>query len=331
MDKLVTRAYNRFDVDHRRGIMRKISATERLKDEIIYYHILNRDHAQQGIYFPRIIDSWYHGHGNDENWMDLELYSYNNVGKYLFSNELAMPSWADFFINLRDILLEFKDITPLTPWSQENIVTAARDMYITKTEKEYQNFYDGWKDKFECLFIDQIPNHLMYINGKEYRPFEIIWPEIKQYIEENMLNFSPSLVHGDCCFSNILYGPDANIIRFIDPRGSFGPKGIYGDIRYDVAKLYHSVDGTYEAFITDKFKVTQSGNTFDLDIKDNGEITWEKNEFEYIFFPEFNKKEIKILQGCIFIGMCARHYDSLERQRAMYLTGTRLLNEALEL
>ena len=328
MDKLVTRAYNRFDVDHRRGVMRKISSTERLKDEITYYLILNRDHPDQAVYFPRILD---HFTKDPDYWMDLELYSYSNVGKFLFSNELAMPSWSEFFINLRDILLEFKKVKPLTQWSDETIQAAARDMYITKTEKEYLNFYEGWRDKFECLFIDQIPNHLMYINKKEYLPFEIIWPNIKKYIEDNMLNFSPSLVHGDCCFSNILYGPDANIIRFIDPRGSFGPKGIYGDIRYDVAKLYHSVDGTYEAFITDKFKVTQSGNTFELDIKDNGEITWAKNEFEYFFFPEFNKKEIKILQGCIFIGMCARHYDSLERQRAMYLTGIRLLNEALQL
>ena len=146
-----------------------------------------------------------------------------------------------------------------------------------------------------------------------------------------MLHFTPSVIHGDCCFSNILYGPDANIIRFIDPRGSFGKKGIYGDIRYDVAKLYHSVDGTYEAFIRDKFGVTQNKNKYELHVKDTGEISWAKNEFEHIFFPEFDKKEIKILQGCIFIGMCARHYDSLERQRAMYLTGIRLLNEALEL
>jgi hypothetical protein len=59
------------------------------------------------------------------------------------------------------------------------------------------------------------------------------------------------------------------------------------------------------------------------------EIAHALEVFEKIFFPEFNKKQIKILQGCIFIGMCARHYDSLERQHAMYLTGTRLLNEAL--
>jgi len=328
MEKLVTRAYNRFEVDEHRGVIRKLSSTERLKDEILYYLCLNRDHPTQSVFFPRPIDSHYH---STDYWIDLEMYSYNNAGTYFFSEDTVMPSWSEFFLTLRNILWEFSNVQPYTTWSQETITNAARDMYITKTEKEYQNFYDGWHDKFECLFLDQLPNHQIYINKHQYLPFEAVWPQIKIYIEQNMLSFTPSLIHGDCCFSNILYGPEKNIIRFIDPRGSFGPKGLYGDIRYDVAKLYHSVDGMYEAFIMDKFKVKQNGNFYDIIVKDDAEIDWAKQEFEWAFFPQFNIKEIKIIQGCIFIGMCARHYDSMERQRAMYLTGIRLLNEALYL
>lgn len=327
MEQLVTRAYNRFEIDERRGTIRKLSSTERLKDEILYYLFLNRDHTEQAVYFPRLLESY---HRSPDYWMDLEMYSYNNAGTYFFG-DVAMPSWSTFFLTLRDILHEFSNVKPYTAWTEEAITTAAYDMYITKTEKEYLNFYEGWSDKFECLFIDELQDNVIHINGKAYTPFESIWPSVKQYIKDNMLTFTPTMVHGDCCFSNILYGEDKNIIRFIDPRGSFGPKGVYGDIRYDVAKLYHSVDGAYEAFITDKFSVVADGNSYQLTIKNSDEIDWAKNEFEYIFFPQFNKKEIKIIQGCIFIGMCARHYDSMERQRAMYLTGTRLLNEAMEL
>lgn len=101
-----------------------------------------------------------------------------------------------------------------------------------------------------------------------------------------------------------------------------------------MAKLYHSVDGTYESFITDKFEVSSHGNLHDIAL--NGhmskvEISHALVAFENTFFPQFDKKQIKILQGCIFIGMCARHYDSLPRQHAMYLTGIRLLNEAMDL
>jgi hypothetical protein len=328
MTEMVTRAYNRFEIDTTKGIIRKLSSTERLRDEIWYYNKLNAEHPEHAVLFPRIIDST--SHIQNEYWMDLELYDYPNVGSYLFGDGV-MPSWADFFISLRNILTEWSTIHPRYRWTSEEVRQAALDMYITKTEREYRNFHKGWCDKFDNLFVDQIDSGTLSINGMTYQVFETIWPQIKQYIHDNMLDFTPSLMHGDCCFSNILYGQNKNLIRFIDPRGSFGETGIYGDIRYDVAKLYHSIDGTYEAFITDKFTVRVNSNTYEMDIKSNEELNLAQNEFEHIFFPTFNKKEIKIIQGCIFIGMCARHYDSMERQRAMYLTGTRLLNEALAL
>ena len=328
MENLITRAYNRFEINKTRGIIRKLSSTERLRDEIWYYLKINRNFPGQAILFPRVIDSWSH---TKDYWIDLEMYSYPNTGSYLFGDNV-MPSWTEFFTSVRDILAEWSTISPLMEWTADEVQQAATDMYITKTEREFNNFYDGWRDKFEHLFIGETPTQTVIINEKEYFMFEIIWPQIKQYIQDHMLNFTPSLIHGDCCFSNILYGHDKNIIRFIDPRGSFGKTGIYGDIRYDVAKLSHSIDGTYEAFITDKFSVHADNNSYELIIKNNdAELKLAQTEFESIFFPTFKKKEIKIIQGCIFIGMVARHYDNLERQRAMHLTGVRLLNEALQL
>ena len=332
MSELVTRAYNRFDVDETRGIIRKISSTERLRDEILYYKTLQTTFPDKSIYFPRLLDSIHHV--KDDYWMDLELYDYPNLGSYLLSDNI-MPSWDDLFSKLSNILTEWSEAHPYTKWTEDEIRSAAYDMYITKTEREYTNFYNGWRDKFESLFIDQIRNHILYINNKEYKPFEMIWPQIKSYIEKHMLQFTPSMIHGDCCFSNILYGEEKNIIRFIDPRGSFGKVGIFGDIRYDVAKLQHSVDGLYEAFITDKFTVDARGNAYELNIRTGSiahtEINIAYEKFHKTFFPQFKLKDIKIIQGCIFIGMCARHYDSMERQRAMYLTGIRLLNEASQL
>lgn len=328
MDKLITRAYNHFDVDEICGVVRKSSSTERLRDEIRYYLLLQRFQKKQTVLFPRLLD--YKEPLNPEYWMDLELYSYPNTGSYLFLDRV-MPSWSDFFVTLHTILTSWSHIHPGVAWTETEIKQAANDMYIMKTEREFNNFYSGWKSTFESLFTDQVTSKTIILNNKSYQMFEVIWPQIKEYIENNMLIFTPSLIHGDCCFSNILYGEDKNIIRFIDPRGSFGKTGIYGDIRYDIAKLYHSVDGTYEAFITDNFTVAANNNEYELTIKNDAEVEWALNEFENTFFPQFNKKEIKIIQGCIFISMCARHYDNIHRQRAMYLTGTRLLNEALEL
>jgi hypothetical protein len=328
MEQLVTRAYNRFEIDEMKSVIRKLSSTERLRDEIYYYINLQLNHPEQSVLFPRLLNRV--EPLMDEFWMDLELYGYPNVGSYLFDSN-TMPSWSEFFIKLRDILISWTAVNPHVKWTDVEIRDAAHDMYITKTEREYKNFYDGWKNKLTPLFSGQSESRVLRINGNEYFMFEIIWPQIKQYIEENMLSFTPSIIHGDCCFSNILYGETRNIIRFIDPRGSFGKIGNYGDIRYDVAKLYHSLDGTYEAFITDKFHISFNNNQYQLNIEVGEEFNSVLAEFESIFFQRFSKKEIKIIQGCIFIGMCARHYDNLERQTAMYLTGVRLLNESLKL
>lgn len=321
MEKLVTRAYNRFEIDEVRGMIRKLSSTPRLRDEINYYTKLSHAHPDKSVFFPRLFDSVTEG---EDFWMDLELYDYPNLGSFLFINHPTL-NWEEVFNNLQQVLSHWSSTFPYTPWTKDEIRSAAYDMYITKTEREQKALYDAEHSSMSGLFVD----NTITINKVPYRSFNSIWSEVRSYIEEHMLSFTPTLIHGDFCFSNILYGSGKKVFKFIDPRGSFGKMGIYGDIRYDVAKLYHSVDGTYESFITDRFNVIENDvGIFELHILDTLDV---KKEFESAFFPHYNKKEIKILQGCIFIGMCARHYDSRERQKAMYLTGIRLLNEALSL
>jgi len=51
----------------------------------------------------------------------------------------------------------------------------------------------------------------------------------------------PSLMHGDFCFSNLLYDFQGNNIKMIDPRGE-----LFGDHYYEVAKIYHSILFDYD-------------------------------------------------------------------------------------
>ena len=69
-------------------------------------------------------------------------------------------------------------------------------------------------------------------------------------------NVQGCIVHGDLCLSNILYDLRSRICKLLDPRGSFGAAGIYGDPRYDVAKLYHSIYGLYDFITNDLFHVS---------------------------------------------------------------------------
>ena len=231
--------------------------------------------------------------------------------------------WNNIIVKLNFILKEFSKDS-----NGKNSLNTVTSMYIDKTEKYYKDLID----KFE--YFNLIKNHeYLFINDKQYENFYVIWPIIKNIIKHKLLDSESKIIHGDFCFSNILYGTnpksDITILRLVDPRGSFGNIGIYGDPRYDIAKLRHSYEGGYEYIIYDKFNLSLSEKSNEIKFnfeKDN------RDEIQKLFskFPEFNTLETKLIEGLIFIGMCSRHYDSLKRQIVMYCTGIKLLNEVLE-
>ncbi len=324
---IVSRAYNQFSVDNVHGTITKSSTTERLSDEIKYYMYLEEYQPEQLLYFPRILDASY---GSPYS-VKMELYDYFDLGKYLIGDEY-MHSWETAFTSIDQILKRWDTIaitSNMASFDEIEQVKNARAMYITKTETEYQALVKLFGDKYPHFNPRMFTNQGYDINNMMCDNFEIIWPSVKAYIETNLMTYTPVMIHGDCCLSNLLYGGSHNVVRFVDPRGSFGVKGIYGDRRYDIAKLYHSVDGKYEFIINDKFELVCTTTQYKLSYSRTDNPG--KKEFEEIILSQYNKKDIKIIEGCIYISMCARHYDSLSRQEAMYYTGLRLLNEAMQL
>ncbi|ECP3589223.1 hypothetical protein FZH48_26620, partial [Salmonella enterica] len=75
---------------------------------------------------------------------------------------------------------------------------------------------------------------------------------IKPVCEDDII-----ITHGDFCFSNILYDFRSQRIKLIDPRGInfYNELSIWGDIRYDLAKLNHSVIGRYDLIIAEHFSL----------------------------------------------------------------------------
>ena len=63
-----------------------------------------------------------------------------------------------------------------------------------------------------------------------------------------------------------------NNIYFIDARGYFGKQEVIGDIRYDWAKLYYSMNGNFDRFNVKDFKLNISDHDVRYEIKSNG---WE--------------------------------------------------------
>jgi hypothetical protein len=322
MKQFITRAYNNFEVDELRSTITKVSETDRLADEIGYYTDIRN--TSIGVFFPRLA-SYYTG---KTNRLELEYYNYPDLGYQMFS----VCDWDRISQKLNSILDMFEDYRYLV--NGQAVLTGGktadfssdlkRAMYVDKTVK-YQKELVSEFEYFKSL--DR--HNEVIVNGKPLLNFSSVWPKALRLIESKLLDNKPiSAIHGDMCFSNILYDPDLCTLRLLDPRGSFGEKGFHGDPRYDVAKLRHSYHGGYEFIIQDKFTVNYQDNSinFELDYPESLKNTI-TNSFER--HDRFSNEDCKLIEGLIFIGMCSRHYDSLDRQVIMYATGLEILNEVV--
>ena len=71
----------------------------------------------------------------------------------------------------------------------------------------------------------------------------------------------PGVMHGDLCFPNMFYNFRQGLIKVIDPRGGVvdGEPLVGGDLRYDLAKLNHSLQG-YDLILAGRYFLTGRGS-----------------------------------------------------------------------
>ncbi|WP_429090595.1 hypothetical protein [Aeromonas rivipollensis] len=137
-----------------------------------------------------------------------------------------------------------------------------------------------------------------------------------------------TVLHGDFCFSNILYDFRSGRIKVIDPRGMTpsGENTIYGDIRYDIAKLSHSIIGLYDLIISGNYVVNIEKENISFEIMDE-DI---HSEIQIIFFDLVKKQfglsaeNIYAMQIHLFLSMLPLHFDDKIRQKALFSNVFRL-------
>ena len=167
-------------------------------------------------------------------------------------------------------------------------------------------------------------------NGKLLKNIPLLRDAVCDQIETLVKTAQVCIVHGDFCFSNILFDLNSQIIRLIDPRGSFGRVGIYGDPRYDIAKLRHSICGLYDYIVADMFAISEDGGQLQGEIYDGGSSEPVKAMFDgLVETAGYSIDEIRLIEGLLFVSMVPLHHDNPKRQLMMYATGISLLNEVL--
>lgn len=318
--KFITRAYNSLLINKENSSsIIKTSQENKLKDEILYYKNLPENLK---IYFPRLLEE--NTSESKPYALELEYYAYSNLGTYMMYNKFDKNEWT----KILDFIFKYIDNYKDTNKIKSNKTDIMR-MLINKTEDEYlklvnSNQYFKNFSKYDSLKF----------NNKEIHNFETIWNKVKKEIKKIDLDKYFYYIHGDLCFSNILFGKNTIsgdvILKFVDPRGKYGLKKFYGDYYYDLAKLSHSVNGGYEYLIYDEFKLEIKKNVANLNYSNRNKDKVNRLFVQKLIDYKYNIDTISLIEGLIYVGMCARHYDSFNRQKAMYLIGVKLLNSFYE-
>ena len=262
---------------------------------------------------------WDRGDDNEKGYYEIEYYFLSSLANLFVFGKNTPYVWEEII----DACVEF--LNDEAAYKPENVEFYARQndlLYSVKTLKRLKDYAIQSGILLEREWV---------INGIKAPSLQQIIEEIEPYISKQDSRFA-TLMHGDPCFSNILYDFKSKTIKVIDPRGLDldGNMSIYGDFRYDVGKLAHSIIGMYDYIIGGMYEYKEKSP---YDISLHFEINDDLKQIQQYFcnqkFGGYTIDELSTYPVLIhlFLSMLPLHNDYPERQKAMLANALRLYIE----
>lgn len=177
-------------------------------------------------------------------------------------------------------------------------------------------YYNKTMDRLSKI-QDMVPfakDQYIVVNGRKCRNIFYYRNELHDKLDTLKTDCDGfAFIHGDCTFSNLMVRENNSPV-LIDPRGYFGFTELYGDIRYDWAKLYYSIVGNYDQFNLKCFRLEIGENADEgvkLQIDSNH---WEDLEDDFFEMTGADRYEIKLLHAVIWLSLTTyawQDYDSI--------------------
>ena len=311
---LQSRFFNSLKVDPVLNTITKVSTDDaKLQDELAWYQALP---DELKVLTPRIVN---HQRANGGLEVVQEYYGYPTLAELYVFGDLPADAWRSTLHRVMAIHQHLRRYEgPVPPG---DIV----EMYSSKTIERLRVLAAG-----SAEWAAQLERTDVSLNGRPLRNLPALRSAIDRKAHELSESTSGSIIHGDFCFSNILFDFPNQIIRLIDPRGSFGAKGIYGDPRYDMAKLRHSVCGRYDFIVADMFTIQVDDGSARAEICGDATAVAVAEMFDDMLTAAgYDLDAIRFIEGLLFLSMLPLHQGKPLRQQMMYFTGLNLLNGAL--
>lgn len=316
MDMNITREFNHTEANT--NYIKKISGGKnKLKSEFLWFTQLPESLSR---YIPSV---WSLSENENSASYNIEF-----VGSPTLQEKWVFGILPDYtFVNiLNEIFLFIQKASKITfkQYNSKFVKDNFEDLYINKTISRVEEFsrQSGFPQ-----------NQNIFINNKKYPPLRQFLNEVLDLIKTNISNeFDQkfTLMHGDLCFSNILWDSRSCSIKLIDPRGGLNQNfnsdnKLIGDYRYDLAKLGHSLVGNYDHIVT---------GFYSLDIIDNLSFVFNIDNYERELLEKYYFNKIDEMNVCkdfisasivnLFLSMLPLHSDDSNRQIALLLNAYKL-------
>ena len=313
---LQSRYFNKLNINPTLNTITKFSVNgDKLNDELNWNLSLPDDLK---VLAPRVITSDL----NDKGFsLTTEYYGYPALSEYFLFGKLSLDQWNSIFEYLFDILRLFKNYS--APADKESL-------HYIYSVKPFERITQAIEKADDPELKSLLTRETININGVEFPGILSNMENMKEpwSILEDIDEFQ--IMHGDFCLSNILFDFHNQIIRLIDPKGNFKEKGIYGDARYDIAKLRHSVSGLYDYITSELFRLEYNDRSISFEFFPiSGQVDISELLDQFIVDAGYDLAEIKLIESSLFVSMIPLHQENVSRQVMMLARAVQLCQESL--
>jgi hypothetical protein len=307
------RVFNSLDFDLKAGWVTKRGVSEKIRQEIEW--------------FVSVPNSLRHYVPDVKKLKDKSSYAIQYIpsiplNEHWISENPNRDFWIDLLVSLEDMLGNFSCVTENL--TLEEVVVSKRSVYVEKVTERglaLSNIANGSSSDDLCgLDSDYLDALISKIAGSVLCAGEVA---------SNLPSWS--FIHGDLCFSNIIYDQISDNPKLIDPRGSFGKSGIFGDPTYELLKLSQCILSDYDYLAANLYSLNIKNGEMLLDLPQTKEHVWFK-----ALFREFLEKELtslgidyntfRALEAGLFLSAAPLHSEN-SRWLALVLKARDVLRE----
>jgi Phosphotransferase enzyme family len=310
------RAFNDLAIGDRR-VRKTGSQPRKLEAEARWFEALP---PRLRVYVPQLLDRGAVEDGDGGYGYELEYLCMAPLNELYVHGRNSTAFWSRVFRHLADWLAACQTAVPLGERERQAVAQDSRGMLSDKTRARLDAYATASGMSLSA------PTRL---NGRAL-------PSLAEILERCLeaaarVPLVPGVMHGDLCFSNILFDTRSDCIKLIDPRGlNFRDEPrLVGDLRYDLAKLAHSVLGLYDYIVADAFEIDDgTGLDFRLRIHADEDVAAIQKLFAALpLLNGMTARHVAPITVLLFLSMLPLHQDAPRRQRAMLANALRLYEQ----